>query len=355
MPLEITSLAKRARRLTCILLVSIYPVIGGAAHAGEGQGWGPFSLLGHDIAPGTRQKFSFTTAHDFESAFIDSPVFVARGAAPGPTLCVTAVIHGDEINSAEIARRAFSSVDPEALQGTLVVLPMVNALGFRTMDRYMPDRRDLNRYFPGSETGSVASIVANAVFDKVVRRCDRLIDLHTGSNYRTNMAQIRVDTESAESFAMATHFGAGIIVAGEGPDGSLRREAVKAGVPAIIYESGPPYLFVPQEIETGTRGVLNVMDHLGMYESIDQFPPAKLLARSYWVRVPMGQGGIYLPVVRLGDRVKVGDLLATVTDPLSDEVHEIRADGEGIVVGGALPQVVLSGYGLLHIGEIKEE
>jgi predicted deacylase len=144
-------------------------------------------------------------------------------AKPGPTLCVTSGIHGDEINSVEIARRAFADVDANALAGTLVVLPAVNSFGFRTMNRYMPDRRDLNRFFPGSPNGSVATIVADVVFSGVIRQCTHLIDLHTGSSFRINLPQIRVDAASAEALELARHFGVGIIVKGAGPAGGLRR------------------------------------------------------------------------------------------------------------------------------------
>ncbi len=226
-----------------------------AASSG-GAEWGALELVSQRVAPGTSAKFPFAQARSFETAFLDAPIFAARGALPGPTLCVTSAIHGDEINSFEIARRAFAAVDPAQLHGTLIVLPAVNASGFRTMNRYMPDRRDLNREFPGKAQGSVAAIVAHAVFS-VVRHCDRLVDLHTGSNFRTNVAQIRVDLDSPEALALADAFGVGVIVGGAGPTGSLRREAMRAGIPAIIYESGPPFVFVEQEIATGARGVLN--------------------------------------------------------------------------------------------------
>lgn len=320
--------------------------------APSGAEWGALELVSQRVVPGTTAKFTFAQERTFEAAFLNAPIFAARGALPGPTLCVTSAIHGDEINSFEIARRVFAAVDPARLSGTLIVLPAVNASGFRTMNRYMPDRRDLNRAFPGAVRGSVAAIVADKVFG-VVRRCDRLVDLHTGSNFRTNVAQIRVDLDSPEALALAESFGAGIIVGGAGPSGSLRREAMRVGIPAIIYESGPPYVFVEQEIETGTHGVLNVLDYLGMYATPGKRIHSKHLVKSGWVRVPAGKGGIYLATARLGDTVRDGDLLGTVTDPFTDEVYQIRADRSGVIVGAALPQVVLSGYGVFHIGELK--
>lgn len=315
--------------------------------------WGPIDLQSGVVAPGTKGKFTFNVQRTFESGFLDAALWAARGASPGPTLCVVSGIHGDEINSVEIARRIFHSVDPQRLSGTLIVVPAANSLGFRTMSRYMIDRRDLNRAFPGSMTGSVTSIVANALFERVVRRCNYLIDLHTGSNFRANVAQIRVDMNHPAALAIAENFGVGVIIGGAGPAGSLRREAVEAGVAAIIYEAGPPYVFKEEEIAAGTRGVLNVMDYLGMHEIEGRRELTRKLKGSSWVRVPKGKGGIFLGKIGLGAAVEKGDLLGTVTDPVTDETYELRANRTGIVIGAALPQVVLSGYGVYHIGRIE--
>jgi predicted deacylase len=335
------------------LLGSHVSVAGSSAEERPATDWGALDLGSGIVAPGSKLKLTFESNRSFESTFLDSPLWAAQGATQGPTLCVVAGIHGDEINSFEIARRAFKAIDPQQLKGTMIVVPAANSLGFRTMNRYMIDRRDLNRAFPGSVEGSVASIVANAIFERVVRRCDYLIDLHTGSNFRTNMPQIRVDMANTKSLELAESFGVGVIIDGAGPAGSLRREAVKAGVAAIIYESGPPFVFVEREIANGTRGILNALDHLGMYATPGERSKSQILVGSGWIRVPRGQGGIFLTTVQLGDRVEVGDLLGTVTDPVTDVAHEIRADRAGIVIGAALPAVVLSGYGIFHIGELE--
>jgi predicted deacylase len=339
----------------CMMLVALaLPVAAsGSAEQSRAGNWGALDLESGVVEPGTKQKFSFAASSSFESSFLDAALWAARGAAPGPTLCVVAGIHGDEINSVEIARRSFQAIDPQQLKGTVIVIPAANYLGFRTMNRYMIDRRDLNRAFPGSVKGSVTSIVANAMFERVIRQCDQLIDLHTGSNFRSNVAQIRVDMADPESLALAEHFGIGVIVGGAGPDGSLRREAVKIGIAAIIYESGPPYVFVEKEIHNGTVGILNALDYLGMYATPGEHRKAQKLLRSGWIRVAKGEGGIFLPKMQLGDEVKVGDLLGTVTDPITDKAHEIRSDRAGVIIGAALPQIVLSGYGVFHIGELE--
>jgi uncharacterized protein len=315
--------------------------------------WGSLDIGSGVVEPGSKRKLTFEAERSFESSFLGSALWAAQGSTSGPTLCVVAGIHGDEINSFEIARRSFHTIDPQRLSGSVIVVPAANAMGFRNMNRYMPDRRDLNRAFPGSASGSMTSIVAKTIFERVVSRCNYLIDLHTGSNFRTNAAQIRVDMGDARSVELAENFGIGIIVGEAGPRGSLRREAVKSGVAAIIYESGPPYVFMESEIVNGTRGVLNVLDHLGMYDTPGERQQAHKLVRSGWVRVPRGQGGIFMTGVKVGDHVNKGELLGTVTDPLTDVAHEIRSNRSGIVIGAALPQVVLSGYGIFHIGEVE--
>ena len=335
------------RRLLMILLASLLSAVTTAAD------WGSATVAGTEVAAGQTLRFTLAGERGFEAAFIDVAIFVARGVRAGPTLCITSAIHGDEVNSVEIARRAFAGVDSRQMAGMLVVLPAVNSYGFRTMGRNMPDRRDLNRAFPGNPNGSVASIVAAEVFGRVIKDCSYVIDLHTGSNLRTNMPQVRVDTGNAKAVELAYNFGIGIVVAGEGPEGSLRRAALTAGIPAIIYEAGPPYIFVEPEIARGTQGVRNVMSYLGMTDDPPNTLPAQRLASSRWLRVPKRQGGIYLPTVVVGDAVTAGQLVATVTDPITDQVHEIRADADGVVIGMALPQVVLSGSALIHVGRVE--
>jgi uncharacterized protein len=315
--------------------------------------WGTLEIAHERIAPGEQRRFTYEGKRSFEGSFVDFPVFVARGVQPGPTLCVTSGIHGDEVNSVEIARRVFAGVEPAELSGTLVVLPSVNTLGFRTRQRNMVDRRDLNRAFPGNANGSVASIVAHTVFNGVILGCDYLIDLHTGSNLRTNYPQVRADQNNPRAMELAHWFGVGLIITGPGPNGSIRREATQRGIPSIVYEAGPPYVFLEAEIERGVEGVRNVMSRLAMTAAPPSESVSKVLVRSRWMRVPRGWGGIYLPRVGVGDTVSKGQLLATIADPVTDEVRELRANMGGVVIGMSLAQVVISGSALFHIGEIR--
>lgn len=330
--------------LAACALISMLPA------AAPADDWGAFELVGRKVAAGQASRFAFIPDRSFEASYLNMPVFVARGTAPGPTLCLTAGVHGDELNGVEVARRAFAGVDPQTLRGTLVALPAINAEGVRTGNRYLSDRRDLNRAFPGSTRGSVASLIANAVFSKVLTHCDALVDLHTASNNRTNQPQIRADIANPAIRALAVHFGHGMVIAGEGPDGSLRREAAKAGVAAIIYEAGEPYRFQEDEIAHGVRGVRSVMAYLDMIDGEEiTIPDDRVFEKSRWVRVPVQQGGFFFPDVALGATVQEGDHLGKVVDPLTDEAHEITSPVTGEVIGMSVSQPVLSGYALYHV------
>ncbi len=320
------------------------------AVAAESGTWSSLQLAGREIAPGTSSRFAYVPDRSFEASYLNTPVFVARGASPGPTLCLTAGIHGDELNGFEVARRSLAATDPKALKGTLIAFPAVNAEGVRTGNRYMTDRRDLNRAFPGTSGGSVASLIAKSVFGEIVEHCDALVDLHTASNNRSNLPQIRADLDDPAILDLATHFGFGVVIGGKGPDGSLRREAAKAGIPAIIYEAGEPLRFQEEEIAHGAAGVTNIMIHLEMIPAGGDKPaPARVFEKSKWVRAKPREGGFFFPGAGLGQVVAAGDTLGKVIDPLTDQEYPVISPIAGEIIGMAVPQPVLSGYGLFHI------
>jgi len=330
----------------CLVASGLIP----AATASAADRAESLQLLGREIAPGTTKKFPFIPDRSFEASYLNMPVFVARGVTPGPTLCLTAGVHGDELNGVEIVRRAFAKIDPQGLHGTLIALPTINAEGVRTGNRYLSDRRDLNRAFPGSSGGSVARLIAHAIFTKVLSHCDALLDFHTASNQRANLPQIRADFTDPAIRDLAIHFGLGIVVNGSGPDGSLRSESAKAGIPAIIYEAGEPFRFQEDEIERGVLGVENVMAYLDMTEMADQeIPAARIYERSRWIRTDRGNSGFFFPTARLGDMVDTGDLLGKIVDPLTDVSIEVVSPLAGEIIGMAVPQPVLSGYALFHL------
>jgi hypothetical protein len=316
----------------------------------ETEAWLPVTVVDREIAPGQSSRFPFIPDRSFEASYLNTPVFVTRGASPGPTLCLSAGIHGDELNGVEIARRVFAHTDPATLKGTLIGLPAINSEGVRTGNRYMSDRRDLNRSFPGTSGGSVASLVAHAIFTEVISRCDALVDLHTASNNRSNIPQIRADLDNPAIRDLAASFGVGIVVGGEGPDKSLRREAAKAGVTAIIYEAGEPLRFQEDEIARGVEGVGNVMTYLEMIPPTGaETPSSRVFEKSQWIRAKPRHGGFFFPSAGLGDVVEVGDVLGKVVDPFTDVEFPVTTSIAGEIIGMAVPQPVLSGYGLFHL------
>lgn len=335
--------------VACVLVVPAWAA--GAAAASPPAAWGPLRLLEREIAPGQKRKFSYQLSRTFEGSFLDTAVFVARGGRSGPTLCLTALIHGDERNGFEIAREIFAGTDATTLAGTLLALPAANIHGFRTGSRYMPDRRDLNRAFPGSTGNSNTSLIASIIFATLREQCSALVDLHTGSFERANVPQVRVDLANPQALDLARQFGASVVLGGAGPTGSLRREMMDAGIPAIIYEAGLPLRFERDEIARGVQGVRNVMIRLGMVtgQPTAPTPPERIFSRSGWARVPVGNGGVFYPERALDEDIRKGEVIARIFDPFTDERHDVPSPLDGHIVGMAVPQVVFSGYALVHI------
>jgi len=315
-----------------------------SAPAPRAPDWGPLELLGETIAPGESKRLRLESPDSFTAGLV-----AVRGVAPGPTLCVTAGVHGDELNGVAIARQLADETDPRETAGTLLVVPIVNAYGFRNGSRYLPDRRDLNRYFPGRPSGSAAARIAYQFFEQVVRRCDALVDLHTGSLNRANLPQIRTDLSEVDNLRLAWGFATEHVIHSPSQPGTLRRAANDAGIAAVLYEAGEPGRIDQPEIERGVAAIHAVLGSLGMAQAAAVTPVAqRLYGRTQWVR--SDASGIYVPLVELGADVEAGQRLAEVTDPFSSESAEIRAPIAGRVLGMALGQVVLPGFALIHIG-----
>jgi len=311
--------------------------------------WGPTRVLGHKVAIGTKERLFLPAGESFAGSAIDIPVGVIRGATAGPVACFTAGVHGDELNGVEIVRQVFDVLDPAEMEGMVLSLPVVNLHGFRSSSRYLPDRRDLNRYFPGAPNGSSASRIADAIFRLLVERCDMLVDFHTASFHRTNLPQIRADVTDPRTFDLARRFGTEIVIHNHGMEGTLRRSATNAGIPAIAYEAGEPMRFEQAEIDDGVRGVLNLLASYRMVPPNDVRPEQPEVYRlSRWVR--SNEGGIFLSVRGVGDHVRKGDVLGRVVDPVTNEQVDLTAPVDGRIIGMALPQVVIPGFAIFHLG-----
>jgi predicted deacylase len=310
--------------------------------------WDLVDLLGQSVAPGDRRRLSLRAGESFAGDAVDIPVLVIRGTTPGPTLCFVAGVHGDELNGIEIVRKVFEEVTPRDVSGMLIGVPVANVHGLRRSSRYLPDQRDLNRFFPGHPGGSSASRIANALFEGVVEGCDGLVDFHTGSFQRTNLPQVRGDLRVPRILELAKGFGTGEIVHSEGRAGTLRRAASDAGIPAVTFEAGEPLRFQAKEIERGAEGVRGLLASWRMVPGGMKRSNHRVYYRSRWLRV--NDGGIFLTQRKLGDAVKVGDVLGTVTDPVTNERGTVIAPFQGRIIGMAVPQVVIPGFAAFHIG-----
>jgi len=310
--------------------------------------WLDAEIAGQRVSPGSKVSATLRVSDSFADTGLEVPLLIARGDAPGMTLCLTAGVHGDELNGVEIVRRVFQTVDVDGLRGTIVGLPVVNVHGLRSGSRYLPDRRDLNRYFPGQSSGSAAARIAAAVFATLRASCDCLIDFHTGSFHRTNLPQVRGDLADEPVLALGRRFGMGVLIHNRGMRGTLRRAATEAGLPAITYEAGEPMRFSEDEIAHGVDGVQNVLAAYGMRSADRLGGSPRIYHRSRWIRSE--RAGIFLSPIDVGDAVRENQVLGTVTDPVSNEQSEIRAPFAGRVIGMAVPQVVMPGFAMFHIG-----
>ena len=284
------------------------------------------------IAPGERADVAVTVSESYSGRDVEVPVHVWRAKEPGPTVFVTAAVHGDEINGTGAIRHIVMDQPFQLRAGALVLAPVVNLLGFERHSRYLPDRRDLNRSFPGSHTGSLAGRLARTVYEHIVTRCDYGIDLHTAAVRRTNFPNVRADMAIPELAQLARAFGVELIISGEGPKGSLRRSACRAGVPTLILEAGEVWKVEQTYVEYATLGIRNCLIHLGMVEGDLVEPPFRIEAdKTQWLRSE--HGGFLRFHVAPGEIVEAGQHIATTTSLLGEAQGVIEAPRAGVVLG----------------------
>ncbi len=309
----------------------------------------PLALLGVEIQPGSAQRLAWSATELFEGVPVSTPVLAVNGTNPGPTLCLTAAVHGDELNGIEMVRRVLHDIDADKLSGAVIGVPIVNVQGFRRGSRYLPDRRDLNRYFPGNPIGSAAARIAHALFTDIIAHCDALIDIHTGSFERANLPQIRADLRNPDVVTLTLGFGSMVVLHSEPTVGTLRHAATQAGIPSVTVEAGGPSQLELAEVKHGVKGMETLLSTLGMVKKRSFFgEPEPVYYRSSWVRAD--NGGILLADVSLGSSVRKGDLLGTITDPMSNARSELRSPYSGRIIGMARNQVVMPGFAAFHVG-----
>ncbi len=310
-------------------------------------------LLGSEVPPGTSTRLAWSPAIQIAGLSQPTPVLVINGANPGPTLCLTGAVHGDELNGIEIIRRTVYDVVPEKLAGRVVGIPIVNLPGFQQGTRYLPDRRDLNRHFPGSADGSLADRIAHSLFESVIRHCDMLVDIHTGSLKRTNLPQLRADMNVPAVADFTRGFDRIAVVHSTGSPGMLRTAAVDAGIRAVTLEAGESHRIQEHQIEAGVNSLTSLMEKQGMISRMFVWgDPEPVYYDSNWIRAE--QGGILFSEVELGDRVTAGQIMGYVADPITNAQHPIRATSKGRVIGMAVDQVVMAGFAAYHVGTEAE-
>ena len=306
---------------------------------------------GEVIGPGESRDLTLTIGESYSGANVSIPVHVRRALNDGPVVFVTAALHGDEINGTGAVRAliADETLQPEC--GALILVPVVNVLGFDRHSRYLPDRRDLNRCFPGSASGSLASRLARLVFDEVVCRSDYGIDLHTAAVRRTNFPNIRGDLKNPQVQRLAEAFGSAFILNGTGPKGSFRREACRAGCPTIVLEAGEVWKVEPSIVECAVRGVRNVLIDLGLIHGEIEHPPfQRTIDRTKWIRAE--RGGFLHFHVAPGDTVKAGQPLATNSSLLGREHNVLISPFDAVVIGMTTLPSVGPGEPVCHLGHL---
>lgn len=308
---------------------------------------------GTRVAPGERVNVNLPVADLYTATSLSMPVQVVCGKSEGPVLFVSAAIHGDELNGVEIIRQLLQRPTLKSIRGTLLAVPIVNVHGFLDQSRYLPDRRDLNRSFPGSSKGSIAARLANLFVREIVKRADYGIDLHTGAVNRSNLPQIRGNLSDSTTLELARAFGAPVIINSNLRDGSLRECATALGIPVLLYEAGEALRFDDVCIRAGIRGILNVMRHIGMLpRSRQQKTASPVVAESTrWVRAPVS--GIVSSKVALGSRVDGGQRVALISDPLGDEQEPVIAPFDGIVIGRSNLPLAHEGDALINVAEFR--
>lgn len=312
-----------------------------------------FEIAGETVAPGERRTLAIPVSRQLTGLSASLALQVLHGARAGPCVFVSAAIHGDEINGIPIVQKLAQQLDPAAMAGTLILAPAVNIYGLLNHARYLPDRRDLNRSFPGSPNGSLASQLAHTFLEHVIARSSLGIDLHSAAAHRYNLPQVRIAADNPYLVELAMAFGAPVIIESPLRDGSMRELAHLRGTPMLLFEAGEALRFDRVSIDIGVEGVQRVLAHIGMIEADDGLAHVGIPARanrSLWVRAP--RGGIAHLVRKSGDTVHQGELLATVTGLFGEEAMEMVSPIDGIVIGHATLPVVNQGDAMFHIAEV---
>lgn len=314
----------------------------------------PITINDQIVHPGESKDITLSLARLYDFTELSMPIRVYCGKQAGPVMFVSAAIHGDEINGVEIIRRLNNLPALKTIKGTLIMVPIVNVFGFNNKSRYLPDRRDLNRVFPGTSTGSLASRIAHAFMKEVVTKCSYGIDLHTGAANRENFPHIRALISDQSIKRLAKAFGSEVVLNSNIRDGSLRQAATEKNVKLLVYEAGEALRFSEKAIKTGVHGVLSVMQHIGMLQVKDPRKNLQFVAKSsHWQRAP--QSGIFIAAKKLGNRVTKDEVLGNISDPFGKNSIEITSNLTGVIVGRTTLPLVNRGEAIFNIAVADDQ
>ena len=308
---------------------------------------------GVKVDPGERRRIDLPVARLPTGAWTSIPVEIIRGSNAGPTCWLSGAIHGDEIDGVEIIRQVSRALDPSRLRGTVIAVPIVNAFGFVAESRYLPDRRDLNRVFPGSKRGSLAARIAELFMREVASHCQYGLDFHCGSDDRINLPQVRANLGDEETRELARAFASPVILNSKPPKGSLRGAAVRKGKKVLVFEGGEAKRFTAGAIRAGVDGALRVIQALDIASDVGPEPgDVAECHKSRWIRA--ARSGICRLDVDLGETVEKGQALGVVGDSFGDRKSTIKARLAGVVVGRRLNPLVNRGDAVVHIAQTED-
>src|SRR5690554_35186 len=314
-------------------------------------------ILNERIALGESKTLDFSISKLFTTTPIEIPIIIDRSKTPGPTVLLTAALHGDEINGVEIIRQIIAKKYNKPKRGTVICIPIVNILGFLNGNRFYPDGRDLNRVFPGTKSGSLASRVAYHFTKEILPHCDYCLDFHTGGASRFNAAQIRVSPKDYVALKYAKIFNAPFIVFSKILEKSFRQTCVKMKITCLLFEGGKSSSSDRDIIDQGVTGVLRFLKHLEMLESKFNVPKALessiIIERSSWIRA--GKSGLLHVKIPVNKLVKKGELLAVITDPYGTMRYQVKAPIAGYIINVNQSPTVHQGDAIFHISTLLSD
>jgi hypothetical protein len=312
----------------------------------------PITIGKTTVPPGRKMRIELPFGRLPTGSQAYLPIAVINGRSEGPNVWISGGIHGDELNGVEVVREVMRALEARSLHGAVIAVPIVNPFGFLIKSRYVPDRRDLNRVFPGSARGSTASRLANLFMTEVVAHCSLGIDCHTASNHRINTPQIRADVDDRETLRLARAFGAPFTIASKVRDGSLRQAATERGIRMLVYEAGQADRFDEEAIDHGVTGIMRVLRAMKMIDvELPRALPTRVVRTTRWIRAR--RGGLVEIETLLGDRVAAGQVLARISDAFGVRPTRVKSPISGWVIARTQSPLVNPGDALVHVAAVE--